>query len=115
VVPVAVRPAKLVCPEMLAAPFTAKVVPGVAVATPKTLKSPVYPSALIPPPVKVNPPEEEREPTTNPPVKVEVAVFVFKSDPPEIVNPPLVCKPLVPTITPDSKDDDAVEAPPTRR
>jgi len=47
----------------------------------------VYGRAEMPPPVKVNPPLEEREVTLNPPENVDEAVEVIKNDPPEMAIP----------------------------
>ena len=88
IVPVAVKLERLVSPEMFAVPVTPKVVPGVAVPTPKFPKSAVYDKAEIPPPVKVNPPEDERPATTSPPEKVEVAVPVTRREPSVTARPP---------------------------
>ena len=50
-------------------------------------KSAVYGSAEMPPPDKVNPPDEAREATESPPENVEVAVEVISKLPPEMERP----------------------------
>ena len=47
----------------------------------------VYGSAEMPPPVRVRPPEEEREATVNPPEKVELAVEVTRREPSVTARP----------------------------
>ena len=87
VVPVAVRVARLVCPEMLAVPFTDKLWAGVEDPRPTDPKRAVYGKAEMPPPVRVKPPAEEIEAAARPPEKVEVAVEVISNEPPETERP----------------------------
>ena len=87
VVPVAVRVARLVCPEMLAVPFTDKLWAGVEDPRPTDPKRAVYGKAEMPPPVRVKPPAEEIEAAAKPPERVEVAVEVISNEPPETERP----------------------------